>query len=257
MTRLAIPMLCAGILAGIMGVATLHAQEASTLPAQELASAHTGHEAVPALLAPPMAIISDEAMDKPAAFPNLTAKWQRIDAQISNDAKRLEMCRNDATACTGSEAALIAMIDQVRGKEGRARLGLINRAVNLAIRPESDIRRFGARDVWSAPLDTLTDAAGDCEDYAILKMLALQQAGVDPAELRLVIVRDTATQGGHAVLAARLDGRWVVLDNRGFMLVDFEDTRYALLAAFRTGPADQPIGLAHAPHDDRSAPGFM
>jgi len=58
--------------------------------------------------------------------------------------------------------------------------GEINRAINLAIRPMSDLAQYGAIDVWSSPLVTFTNGAGDCEDYAIAKFAALRQVGISP-----------------------------------------------------------------------------
>ena len=59
-----------------------------------------------------------------------------------------------------------------RQRAGRARLGEINRAVNLSIRATSDLSQYGVADFWSAPLATIEKGAGECEDYAILKYLA-------------------------------------------------------------------------------------
>ena len=68
-------------------------------------------------------------------------------------------------------------------------------------------------------LATLTTGRGDCEDYAIAKYVALKQAGVSEDDVRLVIVRDLAAGEDHAVVAARLDDKWIVLDNRRLMLL--------------------------------------
>src|SRR5712664_4119167 len=68
-------------------------------------------------------------------------------------------------------------------------------------------------DVWSPPLATLAKGAGDCEDYAIAKFVALQEAGVSADDLRIVILRDNIRDEDHAVVAARLDGNWLMLDN--------------------------------------------
>jgi predicted transglutaminase-like cysteine proteinase len=43
----------------------------------------------------------------------------------------------------------------------------VNRAINLAIRPMSDLTQHGEIEVWSPPLVTFTSGAGDCEDYAM------------------------------------------------------------------------------------------
>ena len=78
-------------------------------------------------------------------------------------------------------------------------------------------------DRWSAPLATLTTGRGDCEDYAIAKYVALREAGVAEDDMRLVIVRDLTAGEDHAVVSARLDEKWIVLDNRRLTLVEDND----------------------------------
>ena len=112
------------------------------------------------------------------------------------------------------------MIADGRAREGRARIGVINRAINLAIQPMTDLAQWGVTDRWSAPLATLTTGRGDCEDYAIAKYVALREAGVAEADVRLVIVRDFANGEDHAVVAARVDEKWIMLDNRRLALIE-------------------------------------
>jgi len=79
--------------------------------------------------------------------------------------------------------------------------------------------QWGVADRWSAPLETFTTRRGDCEDYAIAKYVALRTAGVAPQDIKLVVVRSTDISENHAVVAVRLDGAWVILDNRSLALV--------------------------------------
>ena len=66
---------------------------------------------------------------------------------------------------------------------------------------------------------------GDCEDYAIAKFVALRRAGIAPDDLRIVVLHDTIHGENHAVAAARLDGRWLMLDNRRMAMVEDSDVR--------------------------------
>ena len=111
-------------------------------------------------------------------------------------------------------------MDNARERDGRARLGQINRAVNLAIRPMSDLAQYGEIDVWSSPLATFYRGAGDCEDYAIAKFVALSLAGISPDDLRIVVMRNTILGEDHAVAAVRLDGHWLMLDNQRMAMVE-------------------------------------
>ncbi len=135
----------------------------------------------------------------------------------------LNRCRTDAETCPSYAAQFLRLIGAVNSKSGRAKLEEANRAVNMAIRYVSDYTQHGEADRWSAPLASFATAKGDCEDYAIAKYAVLREAGVARENLQLVLVRDRAVRQDHAVLAARLDDRWLILDNRQSLLIeDFE-----------------------------------
>jgi predicted transglutaminase-like cysteine proteinase len=152
---------------------------------------------------------------------SLWSKWRAVEAEIRDDAAVLARCRADAEDCPPAARRFLDIAAQSRG--GRARIGEINRAINLAIRPASDTDQHGAPDRWTAPLATLAAGRGDCEDYAIAKYAALREAGLASEDMRLVVVRDLRRREDHALLAVRLDGRWLTLDNRRFALLEDRD----------------------------------
>jgi predicted transglutaminase-like cysteine proteinase len=155
----------------------------------------------------------------------LAAKWQSVAHRLDDDRVQLALCDGDRENCASDAASrLLSIVDAGRQREGRARLGEINRAINLAIRPMTDLAQFGQEDVWSSPLVTLYRGAGDCEDYAIAKFVALRMAGIPAEDLRIVVLADVIRGEGHAVAAVRLDGRWLILDNRRMAMV--EDMAY-------------------------------
>ena len=147
-------------------------------------------------------------------------KWNGVVAEIGQESGILARCRDDAKLCPPAAQKFLAVIAEGRANDGRARVGVINRAINLAIRPTSDLSQWGVEDRWSAPLVTLGSGRGDCEDYAIAKYVALREAGVDENDLRLVIVRDLLSGNDHAVVTARVEEKWIVLDNRRLALVE-------------------------------------
>jgi predicted transglutaminase-like cysteine proteinase len=157
------------------------------------------------------------------SFGGLREKWLEVERKLDDERVQLALCDGDRERCV-SPAALqfLSIVDNAKAREGRARLGEINRAINLAIRPTSDFAQYGAEDVWSSPLVTFGNGAGDCEDYAIAKFTALRHAGISPDDLRIVIMHDTMRGEDHAVAAARLDGHWLMLDNRRMAMI--EDT---------------------------------
>ena len=151
----------------------------------------------------------------------LREKWLGVQRRLEDELVQLALCEGDRDGCA-SPAALqfLDIVDAAKARGGRARLGEINRAVNLAIRPVSDLAQYGQIDVWTSPLATLARGAGDCEDYAIAKFVALRHAGVAPHDLRIVIMHDALRGEDHAVVAARLDGSWLMLDNRRMAMVE-------------------------------------
>jgi predicted transglutaminase-like cysteine proteinase len=162
----------------------------------------------------------------PLSSGGLHDKWIGVQRMLDDEMVQLALCEGDRDGCA-SPAALkfLDIIDIAKLRDGRARLGEINRAINLSIRATSDLAQHGQIDVWSSPLATFARGGGDCEDYAIAKFVALRRAGIAPDDIRIVIMHDTIQGEHHAVAAARLDGRWLMLDNRRMAMVRDSDVR--------------------------------
>jgi predicted transglutaminase-like cysteine proteinase len=150
---------------------------------------------------------------------DIRAKWTGVEADIRADTEVLARCRIVAEDCPAAAQRFLAIIADGRAHNGLARIGVVNRAINMAIIPTSDLVQWGVPDRWSSALETFTSGRGDCEDYAIAKYVALIQAGVSADDVKLVIVRDLTANEAHAVVAVRLDDRWIVLDNRWLRLL--------------------------------------
>ena len=161
----------------------------------------------------------------PVANGEVLSKWIGVETDIRAENAILSRCRAGEEPCPVAARRFLEIVTQGQSQTGRARIGIINRAINLAIRPMSDLAQWGVIDRWSAPLVTLTTGRGDCEDYAIAKYVALQEAGVAAEDVKLVIVRDLAVGGDHAVVAVRIDRHWIILDNRRLTLVEDEQIR--------------------------------
>ncbi|HET7889773.1 MAG TPA: transglutaminase-like cysteine peptidase [Bradyrhizobium sp.] len=156
----------------------------------------------------------------------LAEKWNGLARKLEDDMVQLALCDGDRERCVSAPALqFLAIVDVARGREGRARLGEINRAINLAIKATSDMAQHGQIDVWSPPLATFASGAGDCEDYAIAKFAALRMAGLSPEDLRIVVLRDQVRGEDHAAALARLDGHWLMLDNRRMAMIEDIDVK--------------------------------
>jgi predicted transglutaminase-like cysteine proteinase len=155
---------------------------------------------------------------EPVTAGSVLDKWHRVSSDIALEFEALQRCRA-ALPCPPAAQRLLDIAAEGEGKSGRARVGLINRAVDLAIAPESDERQWGIADHWSAPFETLQSSRGDCEDYAIVKYVALLQAGLSPDDVKIVILKNLLPREDHAAVAARVDGEWLILDNLRLTLV--------------------------------------
>jgi predicted transglutaminase-like cysteine proteinase len=164
------------------------------------------------------------AMPKPPG--EMTAKWDELQVRIIADEKAIAGCRSDESICSPAALRFLSIVELGRKGEGRARLGWINRAVNMSIKPASDWSQYGYADFWASPLQTLGSGAGDCEDYAIVKYVVLRELGIADDDLRLVIVQDDQRQTGHAIVAVRYEQQWLVLDNRTMAILNAEDVRH-------------------------------
>jgi predicted transglutaminase-like cysteine proteinase len=193
--------------------------------------AWVGPAAAGSLLSPGTAVLIKKSVE-PFGLPTailadggLHDKWLGVQRRLDDEMVQLALCEGDREGCVSPVALqFLAIVDAAKAREGRARLGEINRAINLAVRPVSDLAQYGQLDVWASPLVTLI-RGGDCEDYAIAKFVALRRAGIAPDDLRIVIMRDTIRGEDHAVAAARLDGHWLTLDNRRMAMVEDAQVR--------------------------------
>jgi predicted transglutaminase-like cysteine proteinase len=164
---------------------------------------------------------------EPVASGELLEKWQHVEAAMAQDFAVVAKCHANGT-CPVAAQKLIDISAKGAGRSGRARVGLINRAADLAISPASDEMQWGVADHWSDPFETLLYNRGDCEDYAILKYAALLEAGIPKDDVKIVILRNFFPHEDHAMVATRVDGQWLILDNRTLTLVRDSDVKRAI-----------------------------
>lgn len=93
------------------------------------------------------------------------------------------------------------------------KLSIVNALVNRSITYAPDKRVYGQLDHWADGAETMRMGAGDCEDFAILKMSLLREMGVPARSMSLVVLRDTARDLYHAVLAVSTNKGHFILDN--------------------------------------------
>ncbi len=164
---------------------------------------------------------------EPVAVGELPEKWHHVEAAMAQDFAVVAQCHANGP-CPVAAQRLIDISAKGAGRSSRARVGLINRAADLAISPASDEMQWGVADHWSDPFETLLSNRGDCEDYAILKYAALLEAGIPRDDVKIIILKNLFPNETHAAVATRVDGQWLILDNRTLTLVRDTDVRRAI-----------------------------
>ena len=157
-------------------------------------------------------------METAPATGDVSSRWHAVQAEIEQEEAVLAHCRTEQ-ACPEEARELLDIVAEGADRTARARIGLINRAVNLALTPTSDEVQWGVADHWSPPFETLKTHRGDCEDYAIVKYIALLQAGLSRDDLKIAILHNFWPSEDHALLAARVNGEWLILDDNKLALV--------------------------------------
>ena len=148
----------------------------------------------------------------------ILSRWLELEKRLREENDILANCDEDMSSCPRAAKLFLSLISEVSADRGLPRIGILNRAINTAIRPTSDLSQWGVPDRWSTPLETLSTGLGDCEDYAIAKYVALIRAGLRREDVRLVLMRDDLSNQDHAMVAARFDDEWIILDNRRLAL---------------------------------------
>ena len=101
------------------------------------------------------------------------------------------------------------------------RLQKVNDFFNRKLAYFDDQEIWGVPDYWATPMESLSKAKADCEDYVIAKYFALRNLNVPDKQLRLIYVKariggaNSKIEQAHMVLAYYPSGNAepLVLDN--------------------------------------------
>lgn len=143
------------------------------------------------------------------------AKWTAV-------LPRYEQQRHSAEeSCTGDACMprqWEALITRLQGKPVKTQIDAVNRFFN-AVTYIEDADNWGMEDYWATPYEFMS-RGGDCEDYAIAKLITLKRLGVPESSMRVVIVQDYNLGGIiHAVLEVKSQGVPYLLDNQATEVV--------------------------------------
>ena len=105
-----------------------------------------------------------------------------------------------------------------------AQIERINKWVNAAVEPVSDMEHWGVADQWDYP----TDGKGDCEDSALLKRKILLEEGFPRQALLMTVVKDEHNDG-HAILTLKTNRGEFILDNLNSEIKPWSGTGYSFV----------------------------
>ncbi|MGE0254521.1 MAG: transglutaminase-like cysteine peptidase [Alphaproteobacteria bacterium] len=119
-----------------------------------------------------------------------------------------------------------ATIAAARALDPFQRLAIVNRFVNQTPWVEDSVN-YGVGDYW-ADVDAFLENGGDCEDFAVAKYKLLTALGYHPQRLRVVMLVDNRRNRQHAVTAAWLDDRVLLLDALMANVVEQDEVHHYL-----------------------------
>ncbi|ESW89064.1 transglutaminase [Mesorhizobium sp. LSJC285A00] len=143
-----------------------------------------------------------------------------------------------SSACERKNSAFAEIVKAAGNKRFFDKLSFVNSSINRAIAYKKDSAVYGRLDYWAKPAEILERRAGDCEDFAILKMAALLHAGIPAQSMSLVVLQDRKRGFFHAVLSVSTGSGVFILDSLSNVVSrDTDLPTYVPLYSFSTDRA--------------------
>ncbi|MER9918594.1 MULTISPECIES: transglutaminase-like cysteine peptidase [unclassified Mesorhizobium] len=143
-----------------------------------------------------------------------------------------------SSACERKNSAFAEIVKAAGNKRFIDKLSFVNSSINRAIAYKKDSVVYGKLDYWAKPREILERRAGDCEDFAILKMAALLHAGIPAQSMSLVVLQDRKRGFFHAVLSVSTGSGVFILDSLSNVVSrDTDLPTYVPLYSFSTDRA--------------------
>ncbi len=92
------------------------------------------------------------------------------------------------------------LINDNQNKSILKKLMAVNNFFNQ-ISYKDDKETWGKKDYWAKPKEFLAKGAGDCEDYALAKLYALNKLGIPQDKFKLIYSKIKKNEKPHMVLA--------------------------------------------------------
>jgi len=137
--------------------------------------------------------------------------WQ---ARVRSGFGEFSRCLDNRDACHANAVNWSNFVRRAEGLEGYDLYMAVNEFVNSSVQFQSDSTLEEVLDEWATPISLISQAEGDCEDFALAKFWLLEMLGVDSSDLYIVVVQDLAVRVPHAFLAVRSGSEIWLLDSR-------------------------------------------
>jgi len=134
----------------------------------------------------------------------------------------------DACQPTATEQCHVArwriFLNRLAGHPLRDQLNYVNEYLNQYAYILDPIN-YGRRDYWATPREFMY-RTGDCEDYAISKMVSLLHLGWSQDSMRIVVLNDLNLGIPHAILVVYFEDQALVLDNQIPQVIEADRIRH-------------------------------
>lgn len=171
--------------------------------------------AAPAPSSTPQRLNLMDRVALPVATTNYDARWKGVLGRVAAEQSKY---RVGSPTLSVAANAWLRELESVRGQPQWNQLNRVNSFIN-DFAYQSDVH-----DTWSTPLEFF-DRRGDCEDYAIAKMVSLERLGFEPSRMRLLVVNDTLSRQTHAVLAVDMPDATYILDNQSQLVLKHDEIK--------------------------------
>jgi predicted transglutaminase-like cysteine proteinase len=166
-----------------------------------------------------MAVIFVAAAATAKASPLPRASYASVGEPTSVPYGWVDFCNREHAECVGP---VLPALDINLTNATLAKLDHINRMVNQAIQPVTNLEHWGTMlDHWDYPLD----GKGDCKVFALYKRKLLMDMGFPRQALLMTIVRDLQDEG-HTILTVKTNRGEFVLDNLSDEIRAWDATGY-------------------------------
>ena len=176
--------------------------------------------------------------------------WQALVEKARQQVADFSRCATSASGCNAAARSWQLLQVTAKPVAQPEQLKLVNQFFNRWPY-RLDLETYNQSDYWATPKEFM-QLSGDCEDYSISKYFALRQLGYPAENLRIVIVKDSIRNVGHAVLAIYQTDQVYILDNLSDLILPQDlyshyQPQYSVNEEYRWAHIRKFTGLAAKP----------